>query len=164
MPDRFKGVSVKTANEADALGARDQAWKKGAAIGAFDTFGRDAERIYLDSSIKKGKPNYVSAEYQDCFGHALLEVLRSPESDQDLMAATAGIREMSDELKGRGIVSAFSFAPSDDVSLATAFTAAGFRKTGLLARGLAWSKDGSERKDAILWTRKLANPGEDEEE
>ena len=37
----------------------------------------------------------------------------------------------------------------------TAFFAAGFRKTGLLASGVL--VDG-KRVDAILWTRKLADP------
>ena len=44
--------------------------------------------------------------------------------------------------------------------LATAYVAAGFRKTGLLAAGI---QAGGARKDAILWTRKLANPGGEEE-
>ena len=54
--------------------------------------------------------------------------------------------------------SAFGFAPSDDIGLATAYVAAGFRRTGLLAQGC---QSGGDRKDAILWTRKLANPAGD---
>jgi hypothetical protein len=164
VPEKPKGITVREGDEADALKARDAAWKKGIAVGSFDTFGRDAERLYFEMLPKGGKTNHLSAEYQDCFGHALLEMLRSPENEKEMLAAVSGIREMSDELKSRGIVSAFSFAPNDDVNLATAFTAAGFRKTGLLARGMNL---GGERKDAILWTRKLAHPGgdpEDEEE
>jgi hypothetical protein len=67
---------------------------------------------------------------------------------------------MGEELKERGIISAFSFAPSDDVNLATAYTAAGFRKTGLLAQGIVAR---GQRRDAILWTQKLANPGAEDE-
>ena len=76
-----------------------------------------------------------------------------------LLALTAGLRSMSDELTARGIVSAFAFAPADDIGLATAYIAAGFRKTGLLASGIYV---GGQRKDAILWTRKLANPADED--
>lgn len=163
IPDALKGFNVHEADEADALAARDRAWKRGTLLSTFDMFGRDAERLYMSFGPKRGKVNYISAEYQECFGHSLLEILRSPASDQEIRGTTAAIREMTEDLKGRGIVSAFTFAPSDDVSLGTAFAAAGFRKTGLLAKGVLV---GDERRDAILWTRKLAHPGgeEDEEE
>ena len=77
----------------------------------------------------------------------------------EIKGLVAGLRTVGDELKDRGIVSAFAFAASDDDQLGTAFVAAGYRKTGLLAQGV---KIGDERKDAILWSRKLANPAEDE--
>ena len=67
----------------------------------------------------------------------------------------AGLRSFNEELMRRDIVSAFAFAPLDNLELSTAFFAAGFRKTGLLARGVL--VDG-KRCDAILWTRKLADP------
>lgn len=52
----------------------------------------------------------------------------------------------------------FALAPSDDVSLATAFLGSGFRRTGLLAAHLVV---GARRHDAILWSRKLANPADE---
>jgi hypothetical protein len=42
--------------------------------------------------------------------------------------------------------------------MATAFLHNGFRRTGLLLDHLVV---GSERKDAILWSRKLANPSDE---
>ncbi|MGD8858722.1 MAG: hypothetical protein PVI30_01850 [Myxococcales bacterium] len=151
-----RGISVKEATPKTALAARDALWKKGAgAYGAFDDFGRDAARIFFEASPKKGKSNFLSAEFQDCFGHSLVEILRVPKDDDDLAATIAGLRHMSEELKSRDIVSAFAFAPTDSAELSTAFVAAGYRKTGLLARGVLI--DG-ERKDAILWSRKLADP------
>ena len=79
-----------------------------------------------------------------------------------MLAIASGLTALGEDLKERGIVAAFSFAPNDNVELSTAFVAAGYRKTGLLAQGIV---DGARgRKDAILWTRKLANPlGEDYE-
>ena len=159
IPEKIRGASIHEVTEKQALSARDSAWKRGPALGAFDTFGRDASRIYFDTSVKKSKVNYLSAEFQDCFGHSLIEILRSPTTDNEMSAVIAALRFIGENLKERGIVSGFSFAPNDDVTLATAFVAAGYRKTGLLAQALA-GPDG--RKDAILWTTKLANPlGED---
>ena len=54
-------------------------------------------------------------------------------------------------------MSVFALAPSDDVSLATAFVYNGFRRTGLLVSHITVR---GERKDAIVWSRKLANPTE----
>lgn len=161
VPDALPHVHVETADETDALEARDQAWKKPVGVlSGFDAFGREAERCFVAATAKKGKTNWISAEYQDCFGHALVEALRTPTDDLDVLALTGGLRVLCDDLKERGIVSAFTFAPSDDIGLATAYVAAGFRKTGILARG---AQANGERRDAILWTRKLANPGGEEE-
>lgn len=160
LPEATKGVTVKELEPHDALSARDKAWKAGNAVGSFDDFGRDAERLFFTASSRRGRTHHLSAEYQDCFGHSLVEVLSSPKTDGEVATVTHGLRTMSEDLKGRGIVSAFAFAPSDDKGLATAYTAAGFRKTGLLAQGI---HQGQGRQDAILWTRKLMNPGGEEE-
>jgi len=143
----------------------DLAWKKrgndGPQLSGFDAFGREAERYYVEATAKKGRKVYLTAEFQDCFGHSLIEILRSPSEDADVLGLTAALRVMADDLKERGIISAFGFAPSDDIGLATAYVAAGFRRTGLLAHGC---QSGGDRKDAILWTRKLANPAGDQPE
>ena len=162
LPEKVRGASVRKATEKDALAARDAAWRKNPALGSFDIFGRDAKRIYYEASVKRSKANFLSAEFQDCFGHALIEVLRLPTNENEMLAIASGLTALGDDLKERGIVAAFSFAPNDKVELSTAFITAGYRKTGLLAQGVL-DKEGG-RKDAILWTRKLANPlGEDYE-
>jgi hypothetical protein len=160
VPEQLPTVVSRIIDEEDALRARDEVWRKEQGLSGFDAFGRDAQRYYVESTAKKGRSNYLSAEYQDCFGHSLVEILRSPVDDLDVLAITGALRFLCDDLKERGIVSAFGFAPSDDIGLATAYCAAGFRKTGLLAAGI---QVGKERRDAILWTRKLANPGGEEE-
>ena len=163
-PEPLKGVTVKEIDLDTAMGIRDQVWKNPQdAYGALDAFGRDAARIAVEATPKKGKPNVVSAEFQDCFGHSLIEILRMPKEDQDIPPMVAGLRALNEDLKAREIVSAFAFAPFDNIELATAFVAAGFRKTGLLARGVLC---GGIRSDAVLWTRKLADPsgGTDESE
>jgi hypothetical protein len=152
---QIKTVTVKEIDADDAAEARDKVWKNGGALGCFDPFGRDALRLYLETAPKKGKPNYLSAEFQDCFGHSLIEVLRTPEDDMDVASIVAGLRHFNEELTRREIVSAFAFAPVDDVDLSAAFLATGYRKTGLLAKGVLV---GGLRRDAILWSRKLADP------
>ncbi|MEM7137238.1 MAG: hypothetical protein AAF500_11700 [Myxococcota bacterium] len=160
IPEKVKGASVKKATEKDALSARDSAWRRNPALGSFDMFGRDAQRVYYEASVKRSKTNYLSAEFQDCFGHALIEVLRLPTNDNETLAIISGLRNLGDDLRERGIVAAFAFAPNDHLEMSTAFVAAGYRKTGLLAQAVLDPDEG--RKDAILWTRKLANPmGED---
>lgn len=155
------GVALKGVEESIALAARDAAWAKGEAFSGFDPFGRDALRLFLEIGQRKQKPNYLLAEFQECFGHSLIEVLRAPTNETEVNALAAGLRSFSEELKRRGIVSAFGFAPNDDVLISTSYLSAGFRKTGLLAKGV---QVGEGRKDAILWTRKLANPGGDDEQ
>lgn len=156
-----KGIGVKLVSANVALAARDSLWKKvEGTYGSFDPFGREAARVYFEVSSKKIKPNYLSAEFQDCFGHALIEILRRPKAQAEMEAAIAGLRGLEDELKRRELVSAFAFAPVDDVDLSTVFLCGGYRKTGLLAKGVLLE---GKRSDAILWTRKLADPagGED---
>ncbi|MBK8171369.1 MAG: hypothetical protein IPK60_13625 [Sandaracinaceae bacterium] len=159
LEDDIKGITLKGVEAKLAFAARDTAWQKAEGLGGFDTFGRGVLRLFLEAQPKKGRANYLSAEFQDCFGHALVEVLRTPKEESETLAVAAGLRAFCEELKRRGIVSAFGFGASDDQELATSYLSAGFRKTGLLARGI---QVGKERRDAILWTRKLLNPAGDE--
>jgi hypothetical protein len=156
IDDTIKGVTVKETDKETAEEARDEVWtKRENAYGAFDAFGRDAGRMFIEVMGKKIKTNYLSAEFQDCFGHSLIEVLRAPKTDAEVQGVVAGLRWLNDYLKEKEIVSAFAFAPADNLELATAFLSAGFRKTGLLAKGALVAE---RRSDAILWTRKLADP------
>lgn len=159
VPEELSMVSVKLCEDGPAFKARDDLWRKNKGLNPFDDFGREAKRIFVESQAERGKTTYLSAEFQDCFGHSLVEILRPPEDDLDVLAVTGALRFLSENLLERGIVSAFGFAPSDDIGLATAYCAAGFRKTGLLAGGIF---SGGERKDAILWTRKLLNPADED--
>lgn len=150
-----ESVTLKGVSPARAARARDQVWAKGEGLGCFDPFGRDALRLFIEVTPKRGKANYLSAEFQECFGHSLIEILQAPKTDADITAVYYGLNSFAEELKRRGVVSGFGFSSYDDVNLATAFVAAGFRKTGLLAQGVLC---GNRRAAGILWTRKLADP------
>jgi hypothetical protein len=84
--------------------------------------------------------------------------LQSPRSEAERMGTIAAVKGLCDTLLAEGVVSCFSLAPSDDVAMASAFLFNGFRRTGLLLEHLVV---GGERKDAILWSRKLANPADE---
>ena len=159
IPEEIKGVSVHEVDADEAHKARDEAIEAGTEINTLDAFGRDAERFYFDCAYRRSRPNYISAEFQDCFGHSLVELLRNPATENERSALVGGLRTMCEDLKERGIISAFGFAPNDNLELARIYLASGFRKTGLLARAMVV---GGERKDAILWSRKLLNPAGDD--
>ena len=156
VEEPVKGVTVKQSDRESAEETRDAVWQKRTdAYGCFDDFGRDASRVWVEVSSKKTKPNFLSGEFQDCFGHSLIEILRVPRTEHDVQAVAAGLQWLNDYLKAKEIVSAFAFAPVDNLELATIFLACGYRKTGLLAKGVLC---GDKRSDAVLWTRKLADP------
>ncbi len=159
LPNKAKSAQIQEVEEEEALKARDTLWKKSTGLSSFDAFGRDAARMYYSCSYKKSGVNYLSGEYEDCFGHSLVEILQRPEDEDGWLAASWGMLDLCDALKERGIVAAFGFSASEDVEQASLYLACGFRKTGLLAQGVLV---GDARQDAILWTRKLANPGDED--
>jgi hypothetical protein len=144
--------------EGDLLKAVAAAVKGGRALTAFEPFGRDVVRRHFVATARGGFSLFMSVESQACFGNAFLELLHSPRSEADKLATAAAVRAMCDKLRGEEVVSCFSLAPSDDTGLATVFVQNGFRRTGLLIDHMLV---GGQRKDAIVWSRKLANPTEE---
>ncbi len=149
---------VAPVGEPEARKAAAAAQKSGRALTGFEAFGRDAERRYFLATARGGFELYASTESQACFGNAYLELLQSPRTEAEKLATAGALRAFCDRLMAEETVSVFSLAPSDDVALATAFLHCGFRRTGLLGDHLVV---GGQRKDAILWARKLANPGDE---
>jgi hypothetical protein len=151
-------AKILAATEADARKAVAAAVKAGRALTAFEPFGRDVVRSYFSATARGGFSLSMSTESQACFGNAFLELVQSPRSDAERVGTAAAVKAMCDKLQAEGVVSCFSLAPSDDVGLAIVFVQNGFRRTGLL---LDHMLVGGERKDAIVWSRKLSNPGEE---
>lgn len=166
-------AKIATVKEIDTKKALAAALKSGRAMTAFEPFGRDVERRYFSITARAGFELVVSIESQACFGNAFLELLTAPTTDAERLATTSAVRALCDKLLQEGVVSVFSLVPSDDVGLAAAFVFNGFRRTGLLLahvvlgdgqtttpkRGEAAPK--APRKDAIIFSRKLANPAND---
>lgn len=151
-------AKIAALGDAEVRKAVAGALKSGQALTAFEPFGRDVVRRYFTATAKGGFSLCMSTESQACFGNAFLELLQSPRSAADKLATAGAVRAMCDKLQGEDVVSCFSLAPSDDVALATVFVQNGFRRTGLVVGHLLV---GGKRKDAILWSRKLANPAEE---
>jgi hypothetical protein len=159
LPDRAVAVSkVSLVAESEARRAVAAALRSGRALTAFEPFGRDVERRYFVATSRGGFELCASVESQGCFGNAYLELLQSPQTEAERGGTTGALAALCEKLLGDGVVSCFSLTPSDDVPLATAFAYSGFRRTGLLVAHLVV---GNERKDAILWSRKLANPSDE---
>jgi hypothetical protein len=159
LPERAVAASkVASISEADARRAVATGVRSGRALTAFEPFGRDVERRYFVATSRGGFELCASVESQGCFGNAYLELLQSPQTDAEKAGTTGALAGLCEKLLSDGVVSCFSLTPSDDVPLATAFAYSGFRRTGLLVAHLVV---GNERKDAILWSRKLANPSDE---
>jgi hypothetical protein len=136
----------------------DRALKSGRALTAFEAFGRDAARRFFHVTSRGGFELVASTEAQSCFGNAFLELLTGPATEAERVATVAALRALCDKLYAEQVVSCFAMAPSDDVALATAFVFNGFRRTGLLQNHVTV---GAVRKDAIVFSRKLANLTDD---
>ncbi len=151
-------AKVVVVRETDIRKPLAAALKSGRALSGFEPFGRDVERRYFTVTARGGFELVASTESQACFGNAFLELLSGPKNDVERLCTISALRALYDKLIADGVVSVFSLSPSDDLALATSFVAAGFRRTGLLQSHLVVR---GARKDAIIWSRKLANPTED---
>ncbi len=150
-------VKINPITETEAKKHVAAAVKANRALTGFEPFGRDVERHYFMLTGRGGYELCVSTESQACFGNAFLEMLTPPKTDGERLGVVGALRSLCDKMIAEGTVSVFALAPSDDVPLATAFSFNGFRRTGLLQNHLQF---GNARKDAIIWSRRLANPAD----
>ncbi len=151
-------AKLSAATEADTRKAVAAAVKAGRALTGFEPFGRDVERRHLVATARGGFELHLSMEAQACFGNTFLELLTAPKNDAERLATTSVLKQLCDKMLADGVVTCFALCPSDDIGLAAAFVYNGFRRTGLLQSHLLV---GGERKDAILFSRKLANPADE---
>ena len=150
-------VRVQLARDVDVRKAMMAALRARRALTSFEPFGRDVERYAFTCTARGGFSLMISVESQPCFNNAFIELLTAPRTEKESLLTIGAIRQLCDELFERDIVGCFALSPVDDVELACAFTMNGFRRTGLLRGHL---KIGRTRADAILWSRKLAQPND----
>ena len=145
-------VKIAPAREADVRKAVSAAQRSGRALTGFELFGRDVTRTPLLITTRGGFELFASWETQSCFGNSFLELLTGPRNEAERLATTAAVRALCDRLAEGGVYSTFSMSPADDVALATAYLSNGFRRSAVLARQVLVK---GERKDAIVWSKKL---------
>ena len=148
-------TKVAALKESEVKKTLEKALKAGRALTACESFGRDVERRYFSLTSRGGFELVASTESQSCFGNAFVELMTGPKTEAERLATVSALRALCDKLLAEGVVSCFAMCPSDDVALSTAFVFNGFRRTGLLQNHVTV---GGARKDAIVWSRKLANP------
>ena len=161
LADRpLPATKLAIVRETDAIVKKslEKTIRAGRALTACEAFGRDVERRFFHLTSRGGFELVASTESQSCFGNAFLELLAGPKTEAERIATVSALRALCDKLLGEGVVSCFALAPSDDVALATAFVFNGFRRTGLLQNHVTV---GGARKDAIVFSRKLANPSDE---
>ena len=151
-------TKLAVVRESEVKKTIEKAVRTNRAMTAFEPFGRDVERRYFSVSVRGGFQLVASTESQACFGNTYLELLVAPRNDAERLHTAVALRALCERLLASGVVSCFSLAPSNDVALAAAFLHNGFRRTGLLIEHLVV---GAHRRDAILWSRKLANPADE---
>ncbi|MDF2693832.1 MAG: hypothetical protein K0S65_2215 [Labilithrix sp.] len=125
-------TKVAQVKEAEIHKTLEKALRSGRALTAFEPFGRDVERRYFQLTARNGFELVGSTESQSCFGNSFLELLTAPSTEHERLATISALRTLW-------------------------FVANGFRRTGLLVGHMLVS---GKRKDAIVWSRKLANPTE----
>jgi hypothetical protein len=150
-------VRIAEVRSADARRGMAAALRSGRALTGFEPFGRDVLRATQVLTASGGFSLYASWESQACFGNSFFEILSGPRTESERILTTAAVQVLEAHLRSRELVSAFTLAPADDVSLAAVFLGAGFRPSGVLARQLNVRGD---RKDAIVWSKKLAGSPE----
>jgi len=153
-PAQVRVVPIRADEAGRAL---THAQHAGTALTGFEPFGRDPNRCWFAVS-QRGRPlTIISAEIQTCFDHALIEFMTPPRDDRERAAFRSALDAVALQLRQRDVIGMFAWSPTDDLSLASVFVGAGFRRTGVLARHLATPRG---RKDAFLWSRKHPLPGE----
>lgn len=154
---KIPACRIRVVETDGALKIREEAPEERLRLTVFDPFGRHGERLMLHAATRRGgHENVLSAEYQDCFGNANIELLFAPATQAELAVAYAGLQQMLVVLADRGVVSTFTFTRVDQPMLNGLYAAAGFRRTGLLQHQ---ARDGDSYVDEILWSRKLTIAG-----
>jgi hypothetical protein len=156
-PPALPAVKLAPAREADLKRAMAAAQRGGRALTGFEAFGRDVERNAYVLTARGGFELYASWESQACFGNSFLEILTGPRTEAERLATTAAVRAVCEKLGEEGVVSTFCLSPADDAELCAVYLGAGFRRSGVLAKHIQLK---GQRKDAIVWSRKLAATAE----
>lgn len=157
VPNVPKGVKAAMISEFEINVMRDTPKARKLTPWFEDRFGRAGTRLHAAArpsrTSVKLTDQLVSADLQEPFGNAYLQLASYPSKPEDAALMVAALGALTEQLRTREITCTFAVAPSDSQWTSAAMLTAGFKKTGLLAQHLLL---GEKRSDAILWTRKPA--------
>lgn len=117
-----------------------------------ERFGRTGERIHVVAKTPKtarGAEQILSAELQEPFGNAYIQSSHLATTADEGKVLLGGLLALHETLADRGVGCIFAITSAESAPTGAVFLAAGYRKTGALARHLT---AGDRRVDAILWT------------
>ncbi|MBX3183675.1 MAG: hypothetical protein KIT72_06095 [Polyangiaceae bacterium] len=149
-------VRVQPARPADVERALASAARAGRLASHLEPFSRDVERQAFMATARGGFSLLVSVESQPCYANAFVELVQAPRTEKEARLTAAALIHVMQRLLEQQMVSAFAVTAVEDAELAACFIQAGFRRTGYLQGHLIVA---NERRDAFLWSRKLASPG-----
>jgi hypothetical protein len=149
---------VQMARPEDVQRALSAARKGARALTSFEPFSRDVEKSYFVCTARGGFSWLVGVETQPCFDNAFVEPLSPPRSERETLYAASALGLICERLTEQGIVGCFATCPVHLVDLNAVFVKSGFRRTGILKRHLLV---GGVRRDAFLWSQRLAQPADD---
>ena len=156
VPRGFKATTLSDA-EVLSAGLLPAKTRKGGAWFE-ERFGRTGERIHVAGRMgrtgAKLPDQVISVELQEPFGNALVQLTAWAQKTDDARMLFSSLQTVAEQLRTRDIGCTFALSPADNAVTAAAFLAAGFKRTGLLARHLLL---GDRRVDALLWTRRGAS-------
>lgn len=154
-PASLPKVNIAEARDQDIEKAFSHAEKMGRVLTAMEAFGRDVEKHQYLCTARGGFSLLVGVEAQPCFDNAFVEALCAPRGDKETWLTASALEKICAQLVSDGIVSAFALSPSESVELSAAYLQAGFKRSGLLSGHL---RIAGQKADAVLWTRRLADP------
>lgn len=152
-------ANTRTQSVSEPHFATLRAGLKGKRAGWFpeERLSRAGTRMFftaVEPRSKGGAELLLSAEVQEFFGNAYLQLVTPPSTEPEARSLAGALVGIVEQLKSREIASLFTMTPVGDTLSNAALLAAGFRKTGLLAGHL---RAGERRVDTLLWARKTAN-------
>ncbi len=148
-------VRVQVGRDADVARCLASAERADRVLSHLEPFGRDVERQAFMCTARGGFSLLISVESQPCYSNAFVELVQAPRTEKETALTTRAIGEVCDRLLAQDVVSAFALTAVDDHDLGAAYLINGFKRTGFLQGHLLQH---GERKDAFLWSRKLAQP------
>ena len=121
----------------------------------YTPFGKGIRHPEIAICAKVGRREFwITAETNDSFGHAKIDVLNPPSSDKEVGACVYGILELFEYLLEMDMSNCFTFVSVEDEYTNEVLGEAGFRHTGQLTRHVAL-EDEELPMDLHVWHKRL---------